>query len=335
MNLISIIIPIHNREDVLAETINSVLSQTYSNWECILVDDHSTDKSIEICEKYSSQDERIKTYQLPDGKRFASAARNYGLEKSSGDFINFLDSDDILLPEKLELQLKEFKINPHFDVVTCQHALLINENGKKTIRTIYFSPEDIWLEAIWIQNGFDLQGVLWQTNAPLWRRKTIMDLGGFNEKLKYWEDPELNLRAILFGAKIKRLEKVLFYLRRENHSHLTEKDHITKDPFILEGIMEGWKQLKENGQITDFRKKLITLAIYMICVHFKQKRKITKTYFYWIKYTNDIELNFFSQMKGIILLLPYRYPAKKFQDKFREEYFLPLFQLKSIGANNS
>jgi glycosyltransferase involved in cell wall biosynthesis len=102
-SLVSIIITAYNQDKFLSEAIESVLNQTYTNLECIIIDDGSIDQTKSICEKYLSQDKRIKYFfQLNKG---VAIARNKGFELSSGTFIQFLDGDDFLLPDKLRIQV--------------------------------------------------------------------------------------------------------------------------------------------------------------------------------------------------------------------------------------
>lgn len=104
-NLVSIILPMYNGELYVRQAIDSVLTQTYPNWELILVDDKSTDLSFSIAKKFENDDSRINVYQLLNNSGSASAPRNYGIEKANGEFIAFLDADDKWAPEKLQLQV--------------------------------------------------------------------------------------------------------------------------------------------------------------------------------------------------------------------------------------
>lgn len=117
--LVSIIIPYFNREEFLAEAIESVIQQTYQNWELFLIDDGSTDSSKEIAEKYTRQfPHQIYSLQHLDGKnKGASASRRVGFEKAKGDFITFLDSDDIYFPNSIENEINCFFENPEAEVV--------------------------------------------------------------------------------------------------------------------------------------------------------------------------------------------------------------------------
>ena len=103
-DLVSIIMPSYNTAKYIAESINSVLAQTYTNWELLVVDDCSTDSSVEIIKNYCTKDERIQLF-VNDKNSGAAASRNKALRGAAGRWIAFLDSDDLWLPEKLEKQI--------------------------------------------------------------------------------------------------------------------------------------------------------------------------------------------------------------------------------------
>jgi len=104
-SLVSIIIPCYKQAQYLQETLQSVLQQTYSNWECILVDDGSPDNTKEIATQWTTKDKRfLYFYKENEG---VSKARNFGIEKANGTYIQFLDSDDLIDQRKLELSLNE------------------------------------------------------------------------------------------------------------------------------------------------------------------------------------------------------------------------------------
>lgn len=131
--LISIITPVYNCEKLLSKTIESVLAQTYTNWELLLVDDCSSDNSAEISKKYVQEDSRILYYKLPENSG-AAISRNKALELSKGRFIAYLDSDDLWKPEKLEKQMK-FMVNNNY-AFTCTDYEKINENGESLNKII-------------------------------------------------------------------------------------------------------------------------------------------------------------------------------------------------------
>lgn len=116
--IVSIVIPIYNRENTLCYCINSVLRQEYANWELLLIDDGSTDGSAEICKLYCEKDKRIKYfYQANAG---AGAARNKGIEKACGEWITFVDSDDAIMPNHLTQLQKYGKDRDCVMVSTCR-----------------------------------------------------------------------------------------------------------------------------------------------------------------------------------------------------------------------
>lgn len=118
-----------NSEVFISETITSVLNQTYKNWELLLVDDGSTDKTIKIAESFTIRHSNIRLFKNK-GNSGAAISRNKGIEKSKGDFIAFLDADDLWKPEKLEKQL-DFMKRHNCDVCFSSYDL-INEEGKAT-----------------------------------------------------------------------------------------------------------------------------------------------------------------------------------------------------------
>lgn len=130
---VSIITPVYNSEKFIKDTIESVINQTYKDWELILVDDCSIDNSKELINRYIQKDSRIKYYTLSENSG-AAVARNYALSKSVGRFIAYLDSDDIWHNNKLESQIN-FMINKKYSF-TCTDYEVIDESGKSKNKII-------------------------------------------------------------------------------------------------------------------------------------------------------------------------------------------------------
>src|SRR5690554_6463831 len=117
-SLISILMPVFNAEKWLSETIESVLAQVYSNWELIIVDDGSSDSSFAVAQSFAKKDSRIKVYKQEN--KGACAARNTAFELSKGEYIQYLDADDLLSKNKIELQLKALeKANDENSIANC------------------------------------------------------------------------------------------------------------------------------------------------------------------------------------------------------------------------
>lgn len=121
---ISVIVPCYNQAQFLPETLDSVLAQTHENWECIIVNDGSTDNTEEVALKYCKQDERFVYLSKKNGG--LSSARNAGLNVAQGEYIQLLDSDDILLPRKFEVQLEDLENNSS-DFSVCNYLLFSND----------------------------------------------------------------------------------------------------------------------------------------------------------------------------------------------------------------
>jgi teichuronic acid biosynthesis glycosyltransferase TuaG len=125
-NLVSIITPSYNSEKFISKTINSILNQTYNNWELLITDDCSTDETLNIIRSFQENDNRIKLFKLAANKG-AGVARNNSIEKAKGRFIAFLDSDDQWKPNKLEIQI-DFMLSNSL-ALTYSGYDVINENG--------------------------------------------------------------------------------------------------------------------------------------------------------------------------------------------------------------
>lgn len=136
-NLVSIITPSYNSSFFIDKTINSILAQSYKNWELIIIDDCSRDNSCELIQHYVDQDPRINLIRLETNSG-AAVARNVGIENATGRFIAFLDSDDIWLPEKLEKQVQFMLENDYALTYTRYHQ--VNENGE-LVGELYFPPQ--------------------------------------------------------------------------------------------------------------------------------------------------------------------------------------------------
>lgn len=183
----SIIIPVYNREKLISQTIESVIIQTYKNWECIIIDDNSNDSTIESIKNYVEQESRIKIFKSKRRASGAPSCRNIGIKKSTGTHIIFLDSDDILMPWAL-YERNLFIVNNTKNNFFLSQGLNFEKNGKLTLRGIP-NKKDYIIQFITFQTAF-------QTTAPTWERNFLINIGGWNENLIRWQDPEIHIRAL-------------------------------------------------------------------------------------------------------------------------------------------
>lgn len=219
--MISIIIPTYNAARFLKETINSVLIQTYTSIELIIVIDGATDNSEEIARNYES-DSRVMVISKPNTG--VSDTRNVGFKASKGDYIAFLDADDVWLPTRLETMLKAFEENPDAGLVHTDMAV-INEESIET-GEILKGREGHILKSLLNWDGTNIPG----PSSILVKRKVVETVGGFDTRLSTAADQEFFFRVASKYRVVRLAEPLGLYRVHGQNMHqnivLMEKDHI-------------------------------------------------------------------------------------------------------------
>lgn len=210
--LVSIIIPTYNRAHLIGETLNSILAQTYTHWECIVVDDGSTDNTVEVLSRYLEQDVRFQYHHRPkDRPKGANACRNFGFDQSKGDYINWFDSDDLMAFNKLEVQLNAMKQNPDSPYCICQTEW-IDKNSNTSL--------GLRAKAISSNNRFEdyiLHKIFWSILAPLWRREFIVSNQlCFDEVLYQSQEYDFHIKALAVDSKYIVLNDVLAFMYKHD-----------------------------------------------------------------------------------------------------------------------
>lgn len=202
---VSIVIPIYNNSATLGETLDSLLAQTDNGWECVLVDDGSTDSSIEIAVDYCQKDDRFKLLmreevdpKLPKG---ANSCRNIGLEQASTPFVIFLDADDLLLADAIRDRLTAFEKYSEYDALIFSFRSLSEAGVAESIGN-YDPDHESELEYL---KAFLSYRIPWQTSCPIWKREFISSQGGFDLNFRRFQDVEFHSRMLLNGSKVKRV----------------------------------------------------------------------------------------------------------------------------------
>lgn len=195
---ISIIIPTYNREKVIAKTLDCIIAQTYDNWECLVVDDFSSDNTWSILQQYASKDSRI--YALKNEKtKGACGARNTGFIRSTGEFVQFFDSDDQMAPTLLEELHGEFSIG--VDVVTCWTHVVDVESNTNVDAFEYVSTGNIHEALLTGRTYVD-------TNCALIKRDVIEKINGWSEDCPSFQEWDFHLRLSKY-ARYTTLKKHL------------------------------------------------------------------------------------------------------------------------------
>ncbi|MFC5195461.1 glycosyltransferase family 2 protein [Bizionia hallyeonensis] len=202
-NLVSIIIPVFNRATLLAETLDSVLAQSFTQWECLVVDDGSTDGTDLLVRTICEKDSRFCYIQRPqDRQKGASTCRNIGLELAKGTYILFFDSDDVLPPDVLASRMQVVLAQPEYDFYVFQTARFYHPNK---------DPDAIWND-LRKPNSHDLADFLsvnpvWHTSGPIWRKDFLVHNGlHFTEGVRSWQDWEFHIRVLLHNPNYLKLD---------------------------------------------------------------------------------------------------------------------------------
>jgi glycosyltransferase involved in cell wall biosynthesis len=206
--LISIIIPIYNRAHLIRETLDSIIAQTYSNWECIIVDDGSFDGSREVVLQYIETDDRFVLYDRPSDKlKGPSSCRNCGFTFSKGNYIQFFDSDDIMHPDHLKEKIDSIG---NADFVVCKlKEFYIKFNNEFNIMDE--KEDNIYTDSIFedfVMGSFPMMMV-----APMWKRKSILPYMPIREDMNLLEDHELFARALFELKAYVIINKTLIFFR--------------------------------------------------------------------------------------------------------------------------
>lgn len=188
--LVSVIIPCYNREKYISEAIDSALVQSYPNIEIIVVDDGSTDKSVEVIKKYKES-----VILIEQKNKGPSAARNVGIQNSRGELLIFLDSDDYISCDLISDHIQAFYHWPNAGVFCANWAFFSDGILSEVITSDWPSEPEIPLEKI-VTVPLPFPACL------MYKREYIDLIGGFDEKMRNTEDPDFLIRAVLKGAKM-------------------------------------------------------------------------------------------------------------------------------------
>ena len=208
--LVSIIIPTYNRAHLINETLDSILAQTYSNWECIIVDDGSTDNTAKLADKYVYKDSRFQYYCRPIDKiKGPSSCRNYGFELSKGKYVTWFDDDDVMFSNALEKRVSLFTTKT--DVVICklqhfdfQKNVILNETN--------IISDNIIADYL-------IGTLLYFVSGPIWKKEFLLQQKElFDENLTNLDDWDFNLRMLYANPNKILINEVLINYRVHDNS---------------------------------------------------------------------------------------------------------------------
>lgn len=248
--VVSIITPSYNRADVVRETADSILSQSYPHWEWMIVDDGSTDDSWEVLTAIARTDDRIRLLRRERGPKGACTCRNIGVTESRGSHLLFLDTDDVLSPHCLEQRVAAAAARPDCDFVIFPMLMFrMRVDDMNLLWNVDSDTDD--LERILCGDA------ICPGTGTLWRKDSFQRAGMWDESLLLWQDVELHLRSLLVGMTYaKRMDlppdvylRVSYVSISRTAFHSPEKIdsrirvlNVTVDRIVARGLMERYRK---------------------------------------------------------------------------------------------
>jgi len=308
MEKVSIIIPAYNKAELTVKTIDSVLKQTYSNIEIIVIDDGSTDHTREILSFYH---DRIKYIYKENGG--ACSARNFGIKKAEGDFIGFIDCDDMYAIDKVELSVKYLKKNPEFG---CLHtgACFIDENDE--IVGEYSHPMS--RRQGWVSKRLILHNFI--CNSTVFIRRNVLERAGFfDEEIFTPADWDMWIRLAEI-TQVTYIDYPLTYYRVSDNYIFNRLDLAEKEEkFVIE------KYFKRNSHMGNFFQRCVLSNLYLRfaqCYFLKNDRQLLKEKFLTALYKNPLNL------KAIVLLFYFLFFRKNLRTELTRRILRINYQSK-------
>lgn len=300
--ILSILIPNFNKGPYLKETLDSVLAQTFPDWECIVVDDHSTDGSWEILKEYTLRDPRFLIFkrpvQLPKG---GNSCRNYGLSISKGNFILFLDSDDVLADYCVSQRIQCVKEYQAMDFWAFSTALFEMQPSDSQ----FFWNLDNSTESD--LSRFLRMDALWQTSGCLYRRDFLLKLNGLSTNRMFWQDYELHLKALLSSQSYKKFfqRPPDVFIRNGDSSSLSRSTPFSGDFKILverieflDEIFAYSKSIRRCLSSIEVHS-LVSFQFYLIVQLWTKHGRFSLFWIKWWDYSRSYKLTYFDTLRGV------------------------------------
>lgn len=248
---VSVIIPTLNRRDLIGHTLRSIHAQTFMNWEVIVIDDGSIDRTDEVVAEWSEKDDRIRYVKRQDIQllsKGAPACRNIGTQLASGQYVIYVDSDDILARNALAQRVEVMDHNPGLDFAVFPCLIFRDDPGDiRMLLNPYKDTNDL--------DRFLALDPPWQTMSPIWRKSSIQAIGLWDELLLSWQDEDLHMRALICGLKYQHFPGPDCFWRvfqTDNiGSRANQPDYLINHTYLLEKI---GTLLVENNLMTSERK---------------------------------------------------------------------------------
>lgn len=330
--LLSVVIPAYQSAETLPRAIASVLSQTFIDFELIIVDNGSTDATYDLIVEAQKHETLIKCVRLEENQRPAGG-RNAGVESAKGDFIAFLDADDEWLPEKLGIQVQLLKNNPHYAAVISDSLNINNitgerrtqsENNAAIMQKLSFEPVPKIPKAYFV-NG-DLSRTMYtksfvNMSTSLLRRRSFQESGGFDEKRFGTED-------IDFWIRFSRKNKFIYYHHPTVYCHQGTGASAMSESWMLE-LIDYHRTNLTSPDYTDLHdlalKNLFKIYRYLIVFYAKnaKPRKAVRIFFESLSFRFDSRLAVYAFL-SFLGPIPYKVAGKILSQRKKEKVHFSL-----------
>jgi glycosyltransferase involved in cell wall biosynthesis len=250
---VTIVVPVRNRARLLPQTLASVSGQTYAAWDCVIVDDASTDGSLEVAQSFAARDPRFKVLRRLGNTPGASVCRNEGLRHARGEYLIFLDSDDTLHASCLAGRVQALDAAPHLAFGVFLGLVFQNDPGDRDC--LYNVPT----------GEPDLDRFLrgdnpWGTLHVLWRSEALAQLRGWSPELPSWQDWELHTRALNSGLEYAKYPLIDCYVRMKGSDRSSigndaaARSHLVVHSRLLACMT---RELRRKGELSASRRRAL------------------------------------------------------------------------------
>ncbi|WP_269540977.1 glycosyltransferase family 2 protein [Cerasicoccus fimbriatus] len=277
---VSIVIPHFNRSKLLQATLASVEAQSYDHWEVVVVDDGSSEPERTMIQQYASH--KVRVLDRTGEPKGPSRSRNCGIQASEGDYVMFLDSDDMLAPWCLENRMRQVSQSPECDFWVFV-VMLFREKPADS--------DDLWNH---LQGSDDLGRFLrsdcpWQTTSTLWKRSALERIGGFNDQVFYGDDSDLHTRAIASELQYEKYPSALpdAFIRRSDMERITNSLSPTLIASRRTRLTEGTKFLRRinspSNRLQDWEGQYFFELEFLLFQPGDYREDVSKVYNEWLR----------------------------------------------------
>jgi glycosyltransferase involved in cell wall biosynthesis len=289
--LVSIIIPTYNRAHLIGETLDSVLAQTYQNWECIIVDDGSSDNSDEVIEEYTKKDTRFKNYHRPEEHLpGGNGARNYGFKMSQGEYIQWFDSDDLMDNDYLNFKVNNIRDN---DILITSGRIKDVNNNCRDLRMSFKKKYSLYKEMVTYNSEI-------LTPTLFFKREIFHNTNLFDESIKRGQETEFFAR-LFFENSLKHsfIDKQNFTYRIVADSKSSQSQQVffnSRMKYFLDNLDRSLV-LNDSYLFNRFYKKVMSTLFDFIKIRDKRSFTFNFSEFLKIKKKHKLKVKFLDVLK--------------------------------------